>query len=189
MSKNNEIIYTGLELTSDRTIRSKIITLDPYYVLADMLLKAKKPYGIKPNKNIVLRTTFSEISLGSLPLKNDMFMDIIMNTKYVDTEETYSVYGITTNYKEKIFNNTESTEYGEETSQFYQCPSYDASLKELKNKIKRWSNNNILMAKVLVFMAASSPEHIFWQYSSASKEMDENVYELRLGESTLGGWF
>ena len=143
-----------------------------------MLLKAKKPYGIKPNRNITLRTTKSNVKLGQLPIKDDFYMAIIMNTQYVDTGEEHSAYGIITDYtsKEK-FENDNIMEYSKETSLFYQCPSYEQSLKELKNKIKKWSNNNLLIAKVLVSMAASSPEHSFWCYENPGDLVDGTTYQ------------
>lgn len=169
MSKN-KIIYQGMELTSDKKIRSQILTLDPFYVLADMLLKSKKPYGIKPNRNIVLRTTSSSVSLGSIPIKDNNYMDILMRTEYIDNKELHSVYGITTEYKKTNLDEEECLEYGKNTSKFYQGPSYDSSLKEIREKLFNWSKGDILFAKVLSVMAASSPEHNFWNIDNPSKK-------------------
>lgn len=188
MSKKNQVIYTGMELTSDKKERSRIKTLDPFYVLADMLLKAKKPYGLKPNRNVKLRITESNVILGYLPIKDNYYMDIIMNTNYADTGGEYSVYGITTTYSKDDFNNDEKTKYSKETSQFYQCPSYDASLKELRTKIKIWSSGNILMAKILVAMAASSPDHGFWNSTTPADQTTATAYELRWNHTNWSGW-
>jgi hypothetical protein len=188
MSKNNKIIYTGMELTSDKTVRSQIKTLNPYYVLADMLLKAKKPYGIKPNRNVVLRTTESNVKLGDLPIKDDRYMSIIMNTSYVDTGEEHSAYGIITTYSDESFEIDEETKYSKNTSQFYQCPSYDASLKDLKEKIENWTNGNLLAAKILVAMASSSPDHCFWKSTVPIDKKSKYSFQNRWNSTDWSGW-
>lgn len=188
MNEENRIIYKGMELTSDLTIRSQLITLDPYYVLADLLLKAKKPYGIKPNRDILHRTTESSVKLGSIPVKNDFFMDIIMETKFVDNNELYSAYGITTEYKKTKLTEEEKLQYTKETSKFYRGPSYDASLREIKRKLIMWSNNDILIAKILVTMAASSPEHPFWRTHNGMEKTTGMGFGNLWNHTNWSGW-
>ena len=188
MPEKTYLLYVGIELTSDDTIRSKIQTVNPFYVLADMLLKAKKPYGMKPNRNKLIRNTTSSVTLGSIPVKDDRYMKMMMTTSFIGTDDVHSLYGLNTLYSDKDISKDNLSEYTSSTSSFYKGPSYDVSLKELAAKLEYWSRGNLVFAKILSSIAAASPEHPFWKQQVPGQKGSNIAYKTRWNHTNWSGF-
>lgn len=202
MIDSPKILYMGAEFTPDNQFRSHIMTDDPFVVIADMLLKARKPYGSKPNRNKKYMYTFSKVSLGSIKVPNPNYLDIFMETRSVQSNEIVSMYRIVTKKTDKEFSDTAINpksdaelkqslhiEFGSKTSIFYQGPSYEFALRDLAFKLKKATDNNIALAKVLATYASVSPEHPIWEQNTPGQKGMGLGYKSRWNHTNWSGLF
>lgn len=172
---NSNILYIGVELTADKVIRSKIQTSDIFIVFADLLLKMRKPYGIKPNRSKKIMFAKTKVYLSSTPKNCPTYVGIQASTSMIDTKMACTYYFIKTHITSSTIEdqviksnsllnkkNGFSFKFGEITSPFYKGVSYDSSLRELAVKLESYTKGNIVAAKLLLPYAASNPEHPIW---------------------------
>ena len=149
------IIYVVEEVNRVGAVRSMLNTENPWFALADWLLKTHRPVGFKPG---------TKVGDGSLQFKSIghcMPIDVLtidLRGQFDFHEECVREVKLSTYVSQRLVDDG----YHSLSGDLYKSPEYSHAVQTLGDRIKGFSKGSLDVAYVLAQFAAQDTQHLFW---------------------------